>query len=59
MSASVSVTVSSSRANTARWTSSTARRNSARNASLPTMPDTADAMIGRAASRSASLCSTS
>ena len=58
-SASVSVTVSRSRWKTAPWTSRTARRNRLAKASPPTAPATADAISGRAVSRSGSRGSTS
>ena len=53
MSATVSATVFSSRSKTARWASSAARRKRLRKARPPTRPEIADAMSGRAASRSA------
>jgi hypothetical protein len=57
-SATVSATVFWSRWNTARWASSAAPRKRLRNGGAPTTPEMADAMIGRADSRSSSWRST-
>jgi hypothetical protein len=58
-SASASVTVCSSRSNTARWTSRTPARNAPLNALPPTASETIDSISGRAATRSGLFFSTS